>query len=261
MLLFDQFDLKNTDPYARYSQAQIAESIARSNRAFNQSQGASTPAGSQPASQTMTTATAAAVDEFDSFCFTPDHSLINPSTKAGQTLFNDLSKYSIEEKDGFKGHSMEVENFRKYLKEIQSRCNVQDLLVFETTIHNVTKRHNLAEAPEATSVAELLTHNQMTVWGFNGTADQNKTTVKLADQAKSTEAKKQSLRNAIDIRARNQIIHKILAQSLDPDFLATLVKSKENREHLLLKDSDNGDMDLINGAGASLPCRKKDLSF
>ena len=28
--------------------------------------------------------------------------------------------------------------------------------------------------------------------------------------------------------------------------MASLVKSKENREHLLLKDSDNGGMDLIN---------------
>ena len=70
--------------------------------------------------------------------------------------------------------------------------------------------------------------------------------MKLVDHAKSTEAEKQSLRNAIDIRPRNQIIHKILAQSLDPDFLATLVKSKENKEHLLLKDSDNGGVDLIN---------------
>ena len=73
------------------------------------------------------------------------------------------------------------------------------------------------------------------------------TTVKLTDQAKLTEDKKQSLRKAIDIRARNQIICKILAQSLDPDFLATFVKSKENREHILLSDSDNGGVDLING--------------
>ena len=94
-------------------------------------------------------------------------------------------------------------------------------------------------------MAELHAHNQVTVWGFDGTAAENMTTVKLADQAKLTEDEKQSLRKAIDIRARNQIIHKILAQSLDPDFLATLVKSKENREHLLLSDLDNGGMDLI----------------
>ena len=75
----------------------------KSNRTFNQNQGASTTTWSQPASQTMGTTTAAAVDEFDYFCFVPDHSSINPSTKAGQTLFNDLSKYSIKEKDQFKG--------------------------------------------------------------------------------------------------------------------------------------------------------------
>ena len=194
-----------------------------------------------------TNPTAAAVDEFGSFCFAPDHSLINPSTKTGRTLFNDLSKYSIEEKDRFKGKSTEVERFRKHLKEIQSRCNVQDLLVFETTAGTVTKRHNLAEAPEATKIADLHMHNQTAVWGFDSTAAQNKTTVKLADQAKSTEAEKQMLRKAIDIRARNQIIRKILAQSLDPDFMATLVNSKENREHLVLKDSDNGNVDLIDG--------------
>ena len=101
----------------------------------------------------MKTSTAATVDEFDSFCFMPDHSLINPLTKAGRTLFNDLSKYLVEEKDRFKGHSTEVECFRKHLKEIQSRCNVQDLLVFETKVNNVTKNHDLTEAPEATSVA------------------------------------------------------------------------------------------------------------
>ena len=116
----------------------------------------------------MATATASTVDEFDSFCFTPGHLLINPSTKAGQTLFNDLLKYLIEEIDRFKGHSTEAECFRKHLKEIQSRCNVQDLLAFETKINNITKKHNLAEAPEATSVAVLHAHNQTTVWGFDG---------------------------------------------------------------------------------------------
>ena len=99
---------------------------------------------------TAIAATAATVYEFDSFCFTPDHLLINPLTKAGQTLFKEVLKYSLEEKDQFKGHLTEVERFRKHLKEIQSRCNVQDLLVFETTVNNVTKKHNLAEAPEAT---------------------------------------------------------------------------------------------------------------
>ena len=89
------------------------------------------------------------------------------------------------------------------------------------------------------------TPNQTMVWGFNGTTAQNMTTMKLTDQAKSTEAEKQRLRNAIHICARNQIICKILAQSLDPDFMATLVNSKENRKHLLLKDSDNGDVELI----------------
>ena len=73
------------------------------------------------------------------------------------------------------------------------------------------------------------------------------TAMNLSDQVKLTEAKKQRMKNAIDIRARIQIICKILAQSLDPDFLATLVKSKENREHLLLKDADSGDVDLIEG--------------
>ena len=84
-------------------------------------------------------------------------------------------------------------------------------------------------------------HNQEAVWGFNGTAAQNQTTVRLPDQAKLIEAEKQSLWNTINICARNQIIHKMFAQSLDPDFMATLVNSKENREHLVLKDSDNGD--------------------
>ena len=95
------------------------------------------PAGSQPASPTVTNPSAVADDEFNSFCFTPDHLLINPLIKAGQTLFKDLSKYSIEEKDGFKDKSKdkltEVKHFRKHLKEIQSRCNIQDILVFETT--------------------------------------------------------------------------------------------------------------------------------
>ena len=94
------------------------------------------------------------------------------------------------------------------------------------------KKHDLAEAPEATTIMGLHMHNQTTMWGFNGTAAQNMTTVKLVDQAKLTEAKQQRLRNAINICARNQIIHKILAQTLDPDFMPTLVKSKENRDHL-----------------------------
>ena len=177
----------------------------------------------------MTTAPAATVNEFDSFCFAPDHSLINPSTKAGWILFKELSKYSIEEKDRFKGHLTEVEHFRKHLKEIQSICNVQDLLVFETTVNNVTKKHDLAEAPRTTSVAELHANNQRTVWGFHGTAAQNMTTVKLAEQVREMEDKKESLRKAINIRAKNQIICKFLDKSLDPDFLATLVKSRANK--------------------------------
>ena len=73
----------------------------------------------------------------------------------------------------------EVECFRKHLKEIQSRCNVQDLLVFETAVNNVTKKHDLTEALEANSVTELHRHNQTTMWGFDGTAAQNMTTVNL----------------------------------------------------------------------------------
>ena len=80
---------------------------------------------------------------------------------------------------------------------------MQDLLVFETTVNNVTKKHDLAEAPKATSVAELHAHNQTTVWGFDGTAAQNMTTMKLAEQARGTDDEKESLRKAIDIRARN----------------------------------------------------------
>ena len=201
----------------------------------------------------MTTATAATIDEFDSFCFAQDHSLINPSTKAGRNLFKELTKILIEDKDRFKGHSTEVERFRKHLKEIQSRINVQDLLVFESTENNVMKRHDLAEAPEATSVAELHVHNRRIVWGFDGTAAVNWTTVKLGEQPRGTDDEKASLRRAIDLQARNQVIPKILEQSLDPDFLATLVKSQSNKEHLILSDSDNGRVDLVDGRGAVWP--------
>ena len=54
----------------------------------------------------------------------------------------------------------------------------------------MTKKHDLVEAPEATSIVELHMHNQTTVWGLNGMAAQNINIVKLADQTKSTEAKK-----------------------------------------------------------------------
>ena len=86
-------------------------------------------------------------DEFAVFNIAGDTNLINPGTKAGKILFDQLAKATIKPENRIKGMSSEGESFRTLLKELASKGNFEGTLTFTGTNG---KQHDLANAPEFT---------------------------------------------------------------------------------------------------------------
>lgn len=185
--------------------------------------------------------TARSEDEFKSIIIAPDMKLINPGTKDGRILFDSFAKTDVKAEDKFKGRSSEIEAFRKTLKSISTKFNCGGVLKFT----HAGKDHDLASAPERTTAAELFEYNKNSIWSFEGTIPIMSnvqgglsSAVSLHDKAKVTDDDKAILRKVIDIRARNQIILKIIKDSTDPDFLSTLLSKKANKKLLQWGNSD-----------------------
>ena len=182
-------------------------------------------------------------DEFSSFCIAINKVLINPNTKAGRRLYEEISKSSIKDEDRLKGKGSEGEKYRRYLKEIQARGNFKDVLTFTSN----GKTHDLANAPEITSIQELVDFNNTKTWNYGATDANQGEIVKLSDKPKSTDAEKQQLREAIDRRAKNQIIRVYLTKILDPDLYSTLIGKAANVPFLHRTDQDNNNDTVIDG--------------
>ena len=183
-------------------------------------------------------------EEFSSFCIAIDKVLINPNTKEGIKLYKDLSKTNISDEDRLEGKGSEGEKFRKHLKEIQTRGNFKDILTFEVN----GKVHDLANAPEITSIEELVEFNNSHTWNHLTDHAANGAIVKLSDKPKTSNAEKQHLRETIDRRAKNQIIRVFLNKILDPELYSTIIGKASNAEYLHRKDTDNNDDTIIDGA-------------
>ena len=175
-------------------------------------------------------------DEFGSFSIATDKVLINPNTKSGNTLFDKLAKSDIKPNDRLKGKSSEGEKFRKLIKSLQAKGNFEGILTF---IDLNGKKHDLANAPENTSIDEMIDHVNEDVWNFDNTHAGTGAIIKLSDKPKTSDDKKKMLRAAIDIRAKNQILRTFISQILDPDFYSTLVSKYTNQAKLIRIDSDN----------------------
>ena len=182
-------------------------------------------------------------DEFSSFSIAIDKVLINPNTKVGRHLYEAYSKSSIKDEDRLKGKGSEGETFRRLLKELQARGNFKDILTFAVN----GKNHDLANAPEVTSIQELVDYNSTTTWSHDSVAATQGEIIKLSDKAKQTDAEKQELRISFDRRAKNQIVRVYLSKILDPDLYTTLVGKSANAPHLHRKDQDNADDTVIDG--------------
>ena len=169
----------------------------------------------------VSTTTTPKEDEFGSFSIATDKVLINPNTKVGKVLFDKLAKSDIKPDDRLKGKSSEGEKFRKLIKSLQAKGNFEGILTF---IDSNGKKHDLANAPENTSIAEMINHVNENVWNFDNTHAGTGTIIKLSDKPKTSDDDKKMLRAAIDIRAKNQILRTFISQILDPDFYSTLVR-------------------------------------
>ena len=191
-----------------------------------------------------TTTTTPTEDEFGSFSIATDKVLINPNTKSGKTLFDKLAKAEIKPEDRLKGKSSEGETFRKLIKSLQAKGNFENVLTF---FDSNGKKHDLANAPENTTIQEMIDYGNEKIWGFDTTSAATGTMIKLSDKAKSTDDEKKKLRNAIDIRAKNQILRTFISQILDPDFYSTLVTKSTNQGKLVRIDQDNNNDKVIDG--------------
>ena len=109
-------------------------------------------------------------DEFAVFNIAGDTNLINPGTKAGKILFDQLAKATIKPENRIKGMSSEGESFRILMKELAAKGNFKDILTF---IDSDGKKHDLANAPEFTSIEKLVDHNNRNVWNFKNNVVQN----------------------------------------------------------------------------------------
>lgn len=183
-------------------------------------------------------------DEFSSFCYATDKVLINPNTKEGKLLFNAQVKSDIKDDDRLKGRGTESEKFRMLVKTQQAKGNFADILTFTDSNG---KNHDLANAPEFTSIDDLVAHNNKVIWGFGSTSASNETIVKLSDKPKGTADEKKALREIIDKRAKNQIIRKYLSNILDPNLYSTITGKVANKNTLLRVDTDNNDDIIIDG--------------
>ena len=126
--------------------------------------------------------------------------MINPGTKS-VAPFETFAKSDVKAEDKFKGRSSEVEAFRKTLNSIATNFNISNAMHFT---HD-GKDHDLANAPERTTIAELHDYNKSAIWSFNGIAPVNgsSSTDLLHDKAKVNDDEKQKLCKQIDIHARN----------------------------------------------------------
>ena len=192
----------------------------------------------------VSTTTTPKEDEFGSFSIATDKVLINPNTKVGKVLFDKLAKSDIKPDDRLKGKSSEGEKFRKLIKSLQAKGNFEGILTF---IDSNGKKHDLANAPENTSIAEMINHVNENVWNFDNTHAGTGTIIKLSDKPKTSDDDKKMLRAAIDIRAKNQILRTFISQILDPDFYSTLVSKSTNQAKLIRIDTDNNRDKVIDG--------------
>ena len=183
-------------------------------------------------------------DEFSSFTFAVDKVLINPNTKKGRYLYEEQSKCTIKDADRLKGKGSEGETFRRYLKALQTRGNFTDVLTF---IDATGKKHDLANAPEVTSIDELVAHNNHNTWNYKNEVANDGEIVKLSDKDKTDDDDKQVLREIIDRRAKNQIVRVYLNKILDPDLYSMIVGKVSNWPALNRKDEDNNDDIVIDG--------------
>ena len=142
------------------------------------------------------------------------------------------------------GKGSEGEKFRKFLKEIQTRGNFKDILTFEFN----GKEHDLANAPELTSIDELVEFNKSHTWHHRTDHANQVEIFKLSDKPKSSEEEKQHLRETIDRRAKNQVLQVYLNKILDPELYSTIIGKAPNAESLRRKDTDNNDDIIIDGA-------------
>jgi len=193
---------------------------------------------------TQATTTNPKEDEFGSFSIATDKVLINPNTKAGKTLFDKLAKSDIKPEDRLKGKSSEGETFRKLLKSLQAKGNFDGILTF---IDSNGKKHDLANAPENTTIDEMIDYADKSIWNFDGVAATTGQIIKLSDKPKASDGDKEKLRAAIDIRAKNQIVRTFISQILDPDFYSTLVTKSTNQGRLVRVDMDNNSDKVIDG--------------
>ena len=121
--------------------------------------------------------------------------------KAGKCLYKDLCKSTIKDEDRLKGKENEGEKFQRYLKEIQNQGNFKNVLTFTAN----GKHHDLVNAPEITSIDELVNYNNTKTWIHDYVASTQGQMVKLSDKAKTSKEGKEQLRKSIDLRAKNQI--------------------------------------------------------
>ena len=140
-------------------------------------------------------------DEFATFSIASDTNLCNPATKSGKALFDQLSKSNIKPENRIKGMSSEGESFRSLMKELAARSDFKGILTFTDSSG---KKHDLANAPEFTSIEQIIEHNNKNVWSFNETTVSKGKIVPFKDQPRSSEDEKNALRKAIDKRAKNQ---------------------------------------------------------
>ena len=83
--------------------------------------------------------------------------------KAGRILFDSFAKTDVKANDKFKGCSSVIAAFLKTLKSVSTKFNVSGVLKFS---HN-GKDHDLASAPERTTVQELFEYNKGSIWSFD----------------------------------------------------------------------------------------------
>ena len=163
-------------------------------------------------------------DEFGSFSIATNKVLINPNTKSGKSLFDKLAKPDTKPDDRLQGKSSEGEKFRKLITSLQAKGNFEGILTF---IDSNGKKHDLVNnAPENTSIDEMMDHVNENVWNFDDTHAGTGAIIKLSDKPKTGT---------------------FISQILDPDFYSTLVSKSTNQAKLIRIDSDNNRDKVVDG--------------
>ncbi len=187
-------------------------------------------------------------DEFDSFASSPSSVLINPTTKLGLDLFRKASELTITPDQRLTGADNEQERLFEFSKDLLSRINVQGVLSFSHS----GKDHDIINAPENTSLDELLAYSNDVIFGYDGTSTTDGEMIRFSQQPRGTDDEKQKLRKAIDLRARNQVIFAYCSKMISPTWLSTLINNPANRKYLIRKDHDSTKPTFIDGAAILL---------